>query len=93
MEIKFKDLKKGDNLKTVQLGAPVTSVLLESPKQGRGLKSVVLVDCHGTEVGMFDEVGSVYARDIVKVYRKEGWHPVVEHPEDGRDLTNDLFGE
>jgi len=34
--------------------------LLESPKQGRGYKSVVLMDVRG----FFDEMGSVYVSDI-----------------------------
>ena len=36
--IKYKDLKKNDEVKTTQLGPPVTGKLLESPVQGRGLR-------------------------------------------------------
>ena len=32
--IEYKDLTKGMKLKTTQLGRPVTSYLVESPKQG-----------------------------------------------------------
>lgn len=89
MSIKFIDLKKGDKLKTTQMGSPVTSFLLESPKQGRGTKSVVLVDTKGSELGMFDECGSVYAQDVVSVYRDELWHDVTDQPE---SAGHDYFG-
>jgi len=36
--INYKDLVKGDKIITKQLGHPVSGELLESPKQGRGLK-------------------------------------------------------
>ena len=81
MSIKFIDLKKGDKLKTTQMGVKVTSFLLESPKQGKGLKNVVLVDTKGSEIGMFDEWGSVYSQDVVSVYRDEMWHDVTDQPE------------
>jgi len=93
MGIQYKDLKKGDNLKTIQLGAPVTGVLLESPKQGRGLKSILLIHTHGSEIEMFDEAGSVYASDVSKVKRDGDWLDVIEPPKDGKELTNILFGE
>jgi hypothetical protein len=60
---------------------PITSVLMESPKQGRGLKSTVLVDTKGSEVGMFDEIGSIYATDIVSVERDGVWYNVDGHPD------------
>lgn len=41
--------------------------LLESPKQGRGYKSVVLMDVRG----FFDEMGSVYVSDISHKYSEE----------------------
>ena len=65
--IKYKDLKKGDKILTKQLGQPVSGELLESPKQGRGLKNIVLIFSNAAEVGLFSESGSVYARDIIKV--------------------------
>ena len=36
--IEYKDLKNKDEVRTTQLGEPVSGKLLESPKQGRGLK-------------------------------------------------------
>ena len=41
--INYKDLKKKDQVKTTQLGQPITGKLLESPKQGRGLKRAILI--------------------------------------------------
>ena len=60
-------MKKGTKLITKQLGVPTRATALESIKQGRGLKKVLLVDVKGSDVGMFDEIGSVYVDDIVEV--------------------------
>jgi hypothetical protein len=84
--ISYGELLKGDKLLTTQLRTigimqPITSVLMESPKQGRGLKSTVLVDTKGSEVGMFDEIGSIYATDIVSVERDGVWYNVDGHPD------------
>ena len=78
--IKYKDLVKGDKILTKQLGQPVSGELLESPKQGRGLKNIVLIFSNAAEVGLFSEAGSVYARDIVKVKRQNKWEPVTDAP-------------
>ena len=45
--------------------------LLESPKQGRGYKTIVLMDVRGSEAGFFDEMGSVYVSDISHKYGEE----------------------
>ena len=47
----------------------VSGYIMESPKQGRGVKSTILVDVKGSEVGMFDEIGSIYSREIMEVER------------------------
>jgi hypothetical protein len=67
MKESFKNIKKGTKLITGQLGIPTNAVAMESIKQGRGYKSVLLVDVKGSEVGMFDEVGSIYVNDILEV--------------------------
>ena len=72
-KIDFKDLKKNDRIKSNQLGTPISGKLMESPKQGKGLKKVVLIWSNGSEIGMFDEHGSVYADQIVAVERDGGW--------------------
>ena len=75
--IKAIELKKGDKLKTNQLGLETSAVLLESPKQGRGLKSTLLVDVKCSEIGLFDEAGSVYINQVKKVFRDNTWMEVV----------------
>ena len=60
-------IKKGTKLITKQLGVPTRATALESIKQGRGFKKVLLVDVKGSDVGMFDETGSIYVDDIVEV--------------------------
>ena len=77
-EIKLEDLKKGDHIKHSHLGSTplVTGIVKDSPKQGRGLKSTILVDVKGTEVGMFDEIGSIYANQIAAVRRDGEWYRV-----------------
>ena len=76
MTIKYKDLKKNDWLRTMQLGTPVTGKLLESPKQGRGLKKTILIFTQGKEIGMFNEAGSVYAHQVTEVKRDGAWQDV-----------------
>ena len=58
--IKKEELKKGSTyIIDNGLGAPVKAKLLESPKQGRGWKSVVLMHVYGSTIGFFDEAGGV----------------------------------
>jgi len=49
---------------------------MESPKQGRGLKQTLVVDVKGSEVGLFDEMGSIYTNQITKVFRDNTWQSV-----------------
>ena len=39
----YKDLKKNDEVRTTQLGPPVSGKLLESPVQGKGVKRAILI--------------------------------------------------
>tara|TARA_R100001224_G_scaffold105626_1_gene79513 strand:+ start:230 stop:496 length:267 start_codon:yes stop_codon:yes gene_type:complete len=73
MKSEFKDIKKNTKLITKQLGIPTKAIALESIKQGKGFKSVLLVDCKGSEMGFFDEIGSVYVDDIVAVCNDGNW--------------------
>ena len=63
----IENIKKGTQLITKQLGVPTRATALESIKQGRGLKTTLLVDVKGAEWGFFDEMGSVYVTDIIEV--------------------------
>ena len=78
--ISYGDLKKNDQIRSKQLGTPITGKLIESPKQGRGLKKTILIWSNGSEIGMFDEHGSVWATDIVEVLRQGTWHRVTGQP-------------
>ena len=73
--IKFSELKKGDKVMHSHLGTSpaVSGVVMESPKQGRGVKKTLLVDVKGSEVGMFDEIGSIYSNEIMEVERDGAW--------------------
>ena len=69
--MKTNDIKKGMNIKTGQLGTPVSGVMLDNL---RG--NTRLVDVKGSEVGMFDEMGSVYAYDILMVEVDGEWEEI-----------------
>ena len=60
-------IRKGTKLITKQLGIPTRATALESIKQGRGLKTTLLVNVKGSDIGLFDEMGSVYVTDIIEV--------------------------
>ena len=79
-KIDYKDLKKNDRVKTNQLGTPITGKLLESPKQGKGLKKVILIWTKGSVIGMFDEAGSVHAYQVTNVKRANKWLQVINQP-------------
>jgi hypothetical protein len=63
----FEKIKKGTKLITGQLGMPTRATAMESIKQGRGFKDVLLVDVKGSDIGLFDEIGSIYVSDILEV--------------------------
>ena len=79
--INYKDLKKNDEVKTTQLGQPISGKLLESPKQGRGLRKTILIYSNGSEIGFHNEAGSVYAHEVSEVKRDGTWHAVTEQPQ------------
>ena len=47
-------------------GLKVQAQLLDSPKQGRGFKKIVMMKVMGSQAGFFDEIGSVYVSDIIR---------------------------
>jgi len=70
MKVKnFEKIKKGTKLITNQLGVPTRATAMESIKQGRGFKNILLVDVKGSDVGLFDEIGSIYVSDILEVVK------------------------
>ena len=80
--IKFSELKKGDRIMHSHLGTSpaVSGIIKESPKQGRGVKKTLLVKVMGSEVGHFDEIGSIYSREVLKVFRDDNWQQVIGQP-------------
>ena len=72
--MKTNDIKKGMAIKTSQLGVLVSGVMM-----GNARGNTRLIKTHGSEVGMFDEMGSVYATDIQYVRNDEGNWEKVEH--------------
>tara|TARA_R100001509_G_scaffold139188_1_gene93566 strand:+ start:630 stop:887 length:258 start_codon:yes stop_codon:yes gene_type:complete len=78
--IHFKDLKKGQEIKSDQLHPFIlcSGKLLESPKQGKGVKKTVLIDAKGSELGFFDEAGSIYSTQI-KLAKVNGSWVTVNH--------------
>lgn len=58
--MKTNEIKKGMKIQTTQLGPAVSGVMMDNLKG-----DTRLVDTKGSEVGLFDEMGSVYSHDIV----------------------------
>ena len=61
----IQEIKKGDRLLVDNGLGQCSAIAVESGRQGRGSKHALLVDLKASEVGMFDEIGSVYATDIL----------------------------
>ena len=76
--INFKDLKKGQEIKSSQLHPFVLckGKLLESQKQGKGIKKTILIDAKGSELGFFDEAGSIYSSQIKLAKVNNTWEGV-----------------
>ena len=67
----FENIRKGTKLITNQLGTPTRATAMESIKRGRGFKNILLVNVKGSDIGLFDEIGSIYVSDIVEVLYDE----------------------
>ena len=76
----IREIKKGDRILHSHMGSkpPVSGIVMESPIVGRGVRSTLLVDVKGSEVGHFDEIGSIYTKEVLRVFRDDHWLPV-EH--------------
>ena len=74
----IKEIKKGDKILHSHMGTqpPVSGIVMESPIVGRGIRSTLLVHVKGSEVGLFDEIGSIYTTEIFRVLRDGNWYPV-----------------
>ena len=78
------EIKKGMKIKSVQLGVPCTGIMMDNKKG-----NTRLVDVKGSEIGMFDEMGSVYSHDIILVEVDDKWVEV-EHTEKQLKLKKSL---
>ena len=80
--IKYRDLKKGQEIKSSQLHPVIlcSGKLLESPLQGRGVRKTILIDAKGSELGFFDEAGSVYSSQIKLAKVNGTWEKVIHAP-------------
>ena len=72
--MKTNDIKKGTEIKTYQLGVTVSGVMMDSLKG-----NTRMIKTNGSEVGLFDEMGSVYATDIIAAKNDKGEWEDVEH--------------
>ena len=61
----IQNIKKGDKLIVNNGLGQCSAVAMESGRQGRGSKHALLVDLKASEVGFEDEIGSVYATDVL----------------------------
>ena len=71
---KTNDIKKGTKIRTKQLGVSVSGVMMDNLKG-----NTRLIKTFGSEVGLFDEIGSVYATDIIMAVTSDGVWEDVEH--------------
>ena len=70
--MKTNDIKKGTEIRTKQLGVSVSGVMMDNLKG-----NTRMIKTNGSEVGMFDEIGSVYATDIIMAVNSDGvWEDV-----------------
>ena len=69
--MKTNDIKKGMKIRTKQLGTPISGTMEDNLKG-----NTRLIKTNGSEIGMFDEYGSVYVWDIVEVEVDGIWERV-----------------
>ena len=74
------DIKKGMKIITNQLGTNVSGTM-EDNKKG----NTRLIKTNGSEVGLFDEVGSIYAWNIVRVKVNNSWDTIELTPKQLED--------
>tara|TARA_Y100000310_G_C20606628_1_gene775827 strand:- start:501 stop:761 length:261 start_codon:yes stop_codon:yes gene_type:complete len=73
--MKTNDIKKGMKIKSVQLGQECSGIMADNMRGNRRM-----VDVKGSELGLFDEIGSVYSHDIVWAKGPDGWVRVEHTP-------------
>lgn len=68
MTIQVNDIKKGTKVKTNHLGVIVTAIMLDSQRRNTRLVSV-----NASDIGGFDEAGSIYAWNIKSAKIDDEW--------------------
>ena len=92
--VKTNDIKKGTPIITKQLGGRQVSGTMEDNLRG----NTRFIHTKGSEIGLFDEMGSVYAWDIVSAKVDGIFVPVELTDKQIKDrdritrLNTDLFG-
>jgi len=66
-QVDVSSIKKGTKLLVNNGLGTCNAIAMESGKQGRGTKKTILVDIKASEVGFFDEMGSIYVSDIIAI--------------------------
>ena len=73
-------------IKSVQLGTPVIGIMMDNMKG-----NTRMVDTKGSEIGLFDEIGSIYSHDIIEVEVVDRWFKV-EHTKEQLKLKESVKG-
>ena len=71
-EVPSHSLRKGMKIFSKQLGTPVTGIIMDDYRK----RSTRLIYAHGSEVGLYDEAGAVYTKDIVQVHDGDSWKSI-----------------
>ena len=85
--MKTNEIKKGTPIKTTQLGAIVSGTMEDNIKG-----NTRLIKTNGSEVGLFDEFGSVYAWDIFSAKNSEGEWEVVTLTDKQKEARDKIGG-
>ena len=72
--MKTNEIKKGMKILSNQLGVPVSGIMMDNLKG-----NTRLIKTNGKEVGLFIEIGSVYAYNNTEVQDEDGFWHTVEH--------------
>ena len=65
-------IKKGTKLIVNNGLGRCRAISLESARQGRGFKQTLLVDLKASELGFFDEMGSIYINEVLEIIEQKG---------------------
>jgi len=60
-------IKKGTKLIVNNGLGRCPAISLESARQGRGFKQTLLVDLKASQLGFFDEMGSIYINEVLEI--------------------------